>query len=321
MPALDNATVRALLARLAPSESQVDDLCRRAHDYRYWLELNPDLTIGQGRENGWLPDAPTNGRTMAAAVAHYRRDGYASLDHVLAVHQAERMRKCIETLRAHDWPPVFAFVYDAFWQIGHVPAVHALLRELLGEEPLLLPRVWAHYVAAVGNSGWLPHIDGRPGSAPTMSLWIPISEATLSNGCMYVVARDEQTQALGEAFSPGDATYTVGDVKSLLRRTTACPARPGQILLWDERIIHWGAAYEAGAPRVSLALEFSTQAFVPAHGELPIVPLGEAATLPGLRFRLRAIGRALVSYRRFEPLLERFTPLANRLVRGDGPSA
>jgi hypothetical protein len=321
MPALDTVTIRSLLARLTPSESQIDDLCRRAGDPCYWLELNPDLTIGQGAENGWVPDTPTDGHTMAAALAHYRRDGYASLDRVLNVHQAARMRQCIETLRAHDWPPVFAYIYDAFWQIGRVPAIHTLLRELLGEEPLLLPRVWAHYVAAaVGNAGWLPHIDGRPNSAPTMSLWIPLSEATLSNGCMYIVARDEQTRSLGEAFGTG-TTYTVDDVRTLLRRTTACPSTPGQMLFWDERIIHWGSAYQAGAPRVSLALEFSTRAFAPVGDELPSVSLGEETALPSLQFRLRAIGHALASYRRFEPLLERFMPLATRLMRGERPSA
>lgn len=101
---------------------------------------------------------------------------------MLSVPFIQRMRERIETLRAKDWPPVFAFVYDEFWHVARAPFLAHVLSQALGPGHLQLPNLWAHYVYP-NNAGWSPHVDGRYG-ADKVSLWIPLSDATVSNGCM-----------------------------------------------------------------------------------------------------------------------------------------
>jgi len=165
----------------------------------------------------------------------------------------------------------------------------------------------------MGQAGWGPHLDGDKESIHTTSVWIPLASATLTNGCMYLVKRNEQTTNLCSRYHEME-TFTRGEIAALLKNTRALPAEPGHILCWDEKMLHWGGQFETGSePRVSLALEFTRPDFPRTENDpLLIDPMGP---VPVMNIRLQAIGRAILRYRQFEPLIERFAPLATRLCQ------
>ena len=96
---------------------------------------------------------------------------------------------------------------------------------------------------------------------------------------------------------------------NLLQSVKALPALPGSLLGWHHHLIHWGsrASDRAGVPRVSIAVEFISDAVSPLESELPLIPPG---SIPDFPLRLNLIGKALLEYQRFEPSVARLEPLA-----------
>lgn len=286
-------------------ESLLEDQVR---DAAYWRALNPELAIGALDAAGWDREPGAEEEAIAGAAASYGRRGFFELRQILPVAQTTRMRRCIEALRARGWHPIWSFVYDDFWTLGRSRLLRRLLPRLLGGPYALLPHVFAHYVEpAPGQSGWLPHIDAGEDGVPSASLWIALSPATLDNGCMYLVPRDEAISGIVAAANER-GSFTSGELASILRSVRALPAEPGDLLCWDEGTLHWGASYESGAePRISVALEFTPMTDDPAL----IDPLGP---LPSLDTRLRVIARAILTYARFDPRVEAVCDLARRLA-------
>src|SRR5439155_714271 len=68
----------------------------------------------------------------------------------------------------------------------------------------------------------------------------PLSDATLDNGCIYLIPRDLIAAETAEAFI---RTQTVGfaELAELLQGSRALPARAGSVLGRDYPLIHWGA--------------------------------------------------------------------------------
>ncbi len=303
-----------LLKRFSKTGGELEQQYRQASDPGYWTFLNPGLTVGSPDHVDWDGVEPLPDKLIEDAVANYRTHGFLSLAGVLSLPRIREMRQAIEKLRQADWLPVFSFVYDDFWLIGRAPKLRKLLTNLLGPAFQLLPRIWTHYVyPASGQAGRAPHLDGGAKSVHTTSVWIPLGNATLTNGCMYLVKRAEQTNDLCNHYAETE-TFTRDSVEALLKNTRALPAEPGHVLCWDENILHWGGRFEAGGePRVSIALEFTTADFSPTVVD-PLL-IDTLASPPRLEVRLQAIGRAVSRYYQFEPLIERFAPLAKRLCQ------
>lgn len=176
-------TVASALGKLVLQGDELKQMLDRARSRDYWLELNPDLAISEDLSDPWTVDPPPDDVQLAMAIQNYRQFGYLSIDGMLAPEHARRMGQCVRMLRTRGWPAVFVFVYDAFWLIGRTKTIRRLLSELLEPTFFLLPRIWAHYVyTAKGNAGWTPHIDGGDGAAHTTSMWVPLSQASPSNG-------------------------------------------------------------------------------------------------------------------------------------------
>jgi hypothetical protein len=308
------ARLLEIIQRFSKSGAELAEGERRAADRGYWLSLNPGLTIESPVGIEW-DGPPGSPEPTGETIASYRENGFLSMNAVLSVAQVEKMRKVVETLRAADWPAVFSFIYDDFWLIGQAATVKTLLIQVLHPCYRLLPRLWTHYVSAArGSSGWVPHLDHPDESGHTTSIWIPLSHATLSNGCMHIVKRSKYSDAVCRAYH-ARSTFTRSEVETLLRDVRALPMNPGGILAWDDKILHWGGRFEGGSePRISLALEFTTPDFVPPDGSESLID--PQAPLPSFESRLRLISHAVLSYRRFEPMLERFAPLAMRFAPG-----
>jgi hypothetical protein len=142
----------------------------------------------------------------------------------------------VETITRAGWPPVFAYVYDELWTLWQTVPVVQILRAALGDCYKWIPHGWCHYVRPVrGASGWPPHIDGNLPNR--ISIWIPLTDATLDNGCVYLVPKDMNDAGIGERRELRYASNL--QMRQLLQRGMALPAPAGSLLGWEFRVLHW----------------------------------------------------------------------------------
>jgi hypothetical protein len=169
-----------------------------------------------------------------------------------------------------------------------------------------------HYVETTdGARGWRPHTDGvdRPGRVST---WVPLADATVSNGCICVVPLTHDVNEALERYRAG--TPTLADTQHLLQHVRPLPAAAGSVLCWNFDLLHWGSlSYGATGPRVSVAYEWIRPAEAPAEDEVPLMDLGSG--LPAFKDRLAVIARAVLMYEGFDPGVVPFREVAQGLVR------
>ncbi len=220
------------------------------------------------------------------------------------------MRLTVESVRAAGWPAVFAMAYEEFWTILRTPPVARLLEGVLGTGYQMLPHMWCHYVTpSAGAHGWLPHVDGF--HKTRVSLWIPFSDATLDNGCIYLVPQSRMPDQFGRAFLRRKR-YSHQEASAILQNMRALPAGAGSVLGWNFGVVHWGTvASNAREPRVSAAYEFIAPGVKAEPVELPLLNISER--IPSFDERLQMIGRALIAYSKFEPRMARYEKLAAEL--------
>ena len=167
------------------------------------------------------------------------------------------MLGAVERIRTAGWPMVFTYVYDEFWTIFRTPSIVRFLNQLLGAGYLQTAGVWTYYVDPISHaSGWPPHVDSCDNGERT-SIWIPLTDASIDNGCMYVIPADRVPPALPRSYLNW-ASVSQAELAALLHNVTPLPATPGSVLGWNNRLIHWGgrAIKSEVRARVSVAAEF-----------------------------------------------------------------
>lgn len=205
----------------------------------------------------------------------FKQEGYVHFENSLKLNFS-KYTKLLETLHSLDLPCVFAFVYDEFWQIHNQLA--AYVHHYLDKDARLLPTPWIWYVDAKKEkeildksknsdnqeletrsmfSGFYgPHRDKgkkslfEDGSPKILSFWLPFTEANPLNSCIYLVPADRDPSYATE--EENNWSFTRADIR-------AVPAKPGDILFWNEAIVHWGsrpALRDDLKPRISIGFEF-----------------------------------------------------------------
>lgn len=305
----------ALLKQAELSPDEVAERFGAALDVERWRRLVPFASIEEKVVSGdhariAPPDA-------VREKSRLDEDGYFSLKQVLDRERIARMHDIARAVRADGWPVAFAFVYDEFWSVARTPSISAFLEASLGPGFMQNTVVWAHWVPdAKGVAGWRPHDDCRGGGDTFLSLWIPLSEATVENGCMFLVP-DRRSREVADAIKAQD---NLPDTlfRKTLQDVVALPASPGSLIGWRGDVLHWGGANSGSStPRVSLALEFRSRDARTRRFERPLID--PRAALPPFRTRLFAIVKALREYTEFEPLLRRHLPLAERIFAETSP--
>eukprot|EP01116_Phalansterium_solitarium_P001701 TRINITY_DN11517_c0_g1_i1.p1 TRINITY_DN11517_c0_g1~~TRINITY_DN11517_c0_g1_i1.p1 ORF type:complete len:461 (+),score=103.89 TRINITY_DN11517_c0_g1_i1:124-1383(+) len=229
--------------------------------------------------------------------------------------------RAVLAVKAAGWPPIFAFVFDELWHL--VASLWPAMDGQLGVECLLEPSMFIYALdrndpttksGYVGGNFGFPHrdfpydesIDPRDGSAKTLSIWIPLNDATLDNGCMYVVPRefDAHFDKPDDYAHMRCATPGADGVLSKLR-FDMCGARPlpakrGSILGWHGNLIHWGSrcSKNAAEPRVSLACSFRRFDAPRTHveGSIPSIRRQDVLGFT-LEQRLQMIANSLLTYK------------------------
>ncbi len=178
----------------------------------------------------------------------------------------------VKALSAANLPPVFAFVYDEFW----IPfrRLAPMFKLLLGDYAML-PDMWVWDVNPKENgTGWSAHRDkGHVTLAPdrspnSVTTWIPLTNASPLNSCIYV---------LPATLDPTYGTEKDHEWRIDLPSIRALPARPGDVMIWTQALLHWGSRSSARADenRVSMAIEFQKSGIRPFREPLfdPKAPL------------------------------------------------
>ncbi len=227
-----------------------------------------------------------------------------------------------------DLPPVFAFVYDEFWELQ--ARLKFIVESFLAEGSKLMPTVWIWYVDPTKEreilqqenkelvtrtlySGFYgPHRDkGKKGLYPDgspkiLSFWLPLTEATPLNSCIYIAPANR------------DPTYNTDEEESWQFQRPdirALPAKPGDILFWNEAVVHWGSRPAPGRkvpPRVSIGFEYISKDCLEKCTHFDI------DTFPDFQTRLEIIAlqfKLYVTSEGFPSVLIDFIKAHNRLVR------
>lgn len=242
---------------------------KKATSIEVWQQLNPQLRISgpdQIASDVVEIGADEGGFDGGRLSDRFWDEGYFLLRDVLPTDELAKLRSGIETLVANGMSPSLIYLYDEAWDVFR--RLRPLLSHFLGDRIGLLPHFWAWHVdPRDGGRGWPPHRDYQGESAIgddmliSLSLWVPLSNATPDNGCMYVLPRSfEKCYAL-PVSKPEDVALQ--DVRAL-------PAKPGAVMGWRQDLYHWGgrASGHADEARVSLSLEFQNAAFDPLAEQL-----------------------------------------------------
>ncbi len=314
---LDRGVLQQLLQQARLGEDEVRVRLQNALAPTYWKTLNPSLSIEGGGERAVMQETPLDDQRQRELLEGLTDEGYFQTGAIVPPPTIARMREGVERLKKQHWPPVFAFVYDEFWQVARAPSLVRLLSEALGAGYRQVPRVWLHYVTPpAGASLWPPHFDGyRRGNRVT--IWVPLTEATLDNGCIHVIPKNLTPGGIADAFARLER-ISVADVQALLQASRALPTPAGTALGWDFEVIHWGShGSRSEAPRIACSQTFIAGQEAPAPDEVPL--LDGHRRLPTFSQRLRTIAEAIRAYERFEVTMIRYLELAERLLARVGP--
>ena len=263
----------------------------------FWKTLIPGLSI-EGPKSLIEPIFHTK-QNLVRIADHLQTQGYIYEQPLISKEILDPLRDGILALDQAGFPPVFIYLYDEAWNL--FAKLSPLISYFLGDNFRLLPNFWAWNIPLnEGAAGWPPHRDcqaetrfkigGKEEILMSLSLWIPLSDATKNNGCMYVLPRsseDNYDPPLKEA-----AQINMDDAKAL-------PAISGSVLGWPQDLFHWSGRVTRHAinPRISMSLEFQNPAFTPL-----IEPLLDIHHPPVFSKRLELIKTQFPKYKHMENL-------------------
>ena len=225
----------------------------------YWRALNPALTISIDRKPDKMAIREAD---FADGCERMRNEGYFIVPSALPPSTLDLLKQAMITVEQDGWPNVFAFLYDAPWLVARSSPVLRLVTDLLGPDARQLADFWAWHVRPTSR-GFRPHREVGDvtlfGNADpkSLTLWVPVTDATLDNSCMYVLPLNLENEGVSEEhmieeYGPDPCAWF------LLHRARALPAPAGSLLTWNHYILHWGSCCSGRAPenRRSLGYEF-----------------------------------------------------------------
>jgi hypothetical protein len=279
----------------------------------FWRDLCPGMSI----EGGATADAATVGDTNLR-LSTLKREGYIQIPGAFSEASIAPIREAVSTLFELGIPLPFAFVYDELWL--KFQGLSKFLSTVLGVGYRALPDFWVWHVHPNENAaGWGPHRDrvqptvDADNSPHTLTVWLPFTDATPLNGCIYVVPAhcDERFHQRRWDGEGNNVVQNPQDIRAL-------PATAGSLLAWNQGILHWGSrGSRLGVnPRISAAFEFQRGDRPPFNS-----PLLDPGRLPSFTERLGLIGKQALQYRHMYPLTDDIAAIATSLSARFMPGA
>ena len=267
------------------------------HSIAFWQRLAPHLSINEYLQATCPITISLD--VLGELSRSMEKDSYFQLPPLLDKFEIDAIRDGIFSIINIKLPPIFIYIYDQPWALFE--QLRPIIQLFLGDRFSLLPNFWAWYIPPIkGASGWSAHtdcsaetrfesIDGGT-TLMSMSLWVPLTNATIENGCMAVLPRSREV-----LYKP-----TITDPKQISPIDTVdLPAESGSVLGWSQDLYHWSRHVTANTitPRVSLSLEFQNSVFTPL-----INPLIDIAHPPPFEERLSLIFSQFKKYNHMESL-------------------
>ncbi|OBI06011.1 hypothetical protein A5715_20975 [Mycolicibacter heraklionensis] len=272
------------------AEFSADSVVRR----EFWAQVCPGLSIEAGGDR-----PSTSVGAFDAHLANLKREGYVQVPDALPESAVMPIRTGVSTLYQQGIPLAFAFVYDELWLAFQ--GFSEFLTSVMGEGYRALPDFWVWHVNPSDNAvGWGPHRDklvntlDHDNSPRTLTVWLPFTDATPLNGCMYMLPAHLDHRFVERRWDGADNTvvHNLQDIRAL-------PATAGTMFAWNQAVLHWGGRGSrlGAAPRISAAFEFQRSDCAPFNS-----PLLDPHRMPTFTERLGLIGKQVLQYRHMYPL-------------------
>lgn len=285
----------------------VSDL-ERLHDPRMWRDFAPGLHVVDvaflNLQHAFDVDAASieNGRAML------KREGYFQIPPPNWQLPIADMAALVVRLDEAGLPVPFSFMYDEFWCLFY--RLNRILEGMLGPGFFRLPDFWTWIVRPDrADSGWHPHRDKTfptalfdDRSAKSVTIWIPLTDSTPLNGCIYIVPADRDPTY--NTAEESERRFAYPDIRAL-------PAPAGTILCWNQAVLHWGshACERETAPRISVAFEFQSARAAPFNQ-----PLTNPNEIPVFEFRVSLVAKQILQYKHMYPLAPEIERMAKEIL-------
>ncbi|MBA3868030.1 MAG: phytanoyl-CoA dioxygenase family protein [Anaerolineae bacterium] len=162
-----------------------------------------------------------------------------------------------------------------YFQLMATPKILDVVESLIGGEifsnPVYnvrpkVPRVAAGAVPWHQDKSYWPDAN----SNPVITVWIPLVDATLENGCLHIWPRTHKKRVLSHHADTYTGTaYTELDVEHLIgAKGVALPVKAGSAILFNDRCIHMSTPNNSQNVRWSVDLRYqpTDQDPMPQHG-------------------------------------------------------
>jgi len=266
----------------------------------FWRTLNPQLSITTNKLK-CSPLAGIDEKCLSKVSDSLWQDGYLNCQALYSEEELSPLRLAMEHFHEQGIPQAFIYVYDETWSL--FLKARTLLCNFLGDDYRILPHFWAWYIEPGKGKGWPPHRDSADQSVielygqemlVSLSLWLPLTEATPENGCMSVLPLSCEREYDTPVTDPSQIP---------LQDILCLPARAGSLLGWRQDLFHWGGRSHNSAktPRLSLSLEFQNAGLDPL-----CEPLLDPQHPPTPQERLDLIIQQFDKYRHIADLPDNF---------------
>ena len=238
----------------------------------YWKELNPDADITDDPWELDLNSDPWPDGSADIVRKDLEKEGYAVSACCFSQSKLKPLISIILNVVRAGHRPAYALVYDDFYRF--FSEVGKYLQLVFRSDVLLVPDEFdVHYVPtsdrAAGSKPHRDNIDAKDyldteGVPELLNVWIPLTDATLANSCIYVLPAN-QDPAFRQTVAGNNVHSTMDDAS--LQAVRAVPADAGTLLFWAPSLLHWGSrsSDKADAPRVSVACYFQSAKAVRFH--------------------------------------------------------
>lgn len=256
----------------------------------YWQNLCPDLTVSVNEVR-----LPIHETAIQDVTENLIKEGYFHVPFDSWDLPLDKMADCITKLKQNNIEPAWCFIYDEFWIL--TTRVHSYIESVLGKNYYKLPDVWAWHVdPAKEERGWKVHRDRGPGALfddglpKSLTIWIPLTDTTVENGCMHVLpqSKDPNYRNDDEPYYADWEEHFYTDDK------IAMEAKAGDLLGWNQQLLHWGGAptNTKASPRISVSVEFVARYVLRLQDHestYPIKPWLDPFTIPSLDQKIELI--------------------------------
>ncbi|HYA20272.1 MAG TPA: phytanoyl-CoA dioxygenase family protein [Burkholderiales bacterium] len=246
---------------------QVNSITRaELESERFWKSLAPDFAMTDRPFQQVDGEYRLSSQEAERVVRQIQSEGYFQTEPVIPESDLRPIAALVGKLHANGILPVFAAVYDELWHL--LFRLRNTLAPILDPEYILPPDFWLWHISPGSNNrGWAPHRDAkfqavsylRPDGRPRMcTVWIPFTDATTHNSCIYVLPRPYDPVFQGYLRGESSAAMQALGQQTDISNFRALPARAGSLLGWVPYLLHWGSRSTEWAthPRISIGIYY-----------------------------------------------------------------